>query len=93
MKKVRKHQVDEPSAATLEEIPQRPFHGAVRGKYAARYAEGTNLVLLDRDVAEAFPDAASVNNALRAIVALRKVTVVGGGSTRRTARRTGTRGK
>lgn len=39
-----------------------------RGKYAARYAEGTNVVVLDPDVAAAFPDAASVNAALRALM-------------------------
>ncbi len=31
------------------------FSGGVRGKYAARYAQGTNIVVLDRDVAEIFP--------------------------------------
>ena len=40
----------------------------VRGKYAARYAEGTNVVVLDPDVAAAFPDAAAVNSALRALL-------------------------
>ncbi len=44
------------------------FSGGVRGKYAARYAEGTNLVRLDPDVARVFPDSASVNEALRALV-------------------------
>jgi hypothetical protein len=39
--------------------------GGVRGKYAERYREGTNLVLLDPDVAAVFPDAKSVNDALR----------------------------
>ena len=38
-----------------------------RGKYAARYAERTNVVLLDPDVAEVFPDSVSVNRALRAL--------------------------
>jgi hypothetical protein len=33
------------------------FRGAVRGKYAARYREGTNIVLLDADVAEVFREA------------------------------------
>ena len=33
------------------------FSGGVRGKYAKRYAEGTNIVLLEPDVAEAFPTA------------------------------------
>ena len=39
--------------------------GRVRGKYVERYREGTNLVLLDPDVAAAFPDAKAVNDALR----------------------------
>ena len=42
---------------------------SVRGKYAARYAEGTNVVLLEPDVAELFPDSRTVNDALRALVA------------------------
>lgn len=41
------------------------FRGGVRGKYAGRYAEGSNVVVLDPDVAKAFPDAAAVNEALR----------------------------
>ena len=43
------------------------FRGGIRGKYAARYAEGTNVVVLDPDVAEMFPDRESVNAALRAV--------------------------
>jgi hypothetical protein len=43
------------------------FTGGVRGKYAARYAQGTNIVVLDRDVAEIFPTSESVNDALRAL--------------------------
>ena len=43
------------------------FSGGVRGKYAQRYAEGTNVVLLDPDVAKMFPDRESVNEALRAV--------------------------
>ena len=43
------------------------FAGGVRGKYAARCAEGTNVVVLDPDVAEMFPDRQSVNDALRAV--------------------------
>ncbi len=44
------------------------FSGGVRGKYAARYAEGTNLVLVDPDLAQRFPDSAAVNKALRQLV-------------------------
>ena len=43
------------------------FRGGVRGKYAARYAEGTNVVVLDADVADMFPDRESVNETLRAV--------------------------
>lgn len=38
------------------------------GRYAKRYLDGTNLVLLAPDVAEAFPDADSVNEALRSLI-------------------------
>ena len=40
----------------------------VRGKYAARYRSGTNLVLLSPDVAEHFPDDRAVNTALRRLI-------------------------
>jgi len=43
------------------------FRGGVRGKYADRLAEGSNVVVLDPDVAEAFSDSASVNRALRGL--------------------------
>ncbi|MEE9391317.1 MAG: hypothetical protein V3W41_02300 [Planctomycetota bacterium] len=43
------------------------FSKGERGRYAARYAEGSNIVLLDPDVAALFPTAASVNRALRAL--------------------------
>jgi len=48
------------------------FSKAVRGVTAARYAEGTNVVLLDSDVAEIFPNARAVNEALRTFVRLSK---------------------
>jgi len=44
------------------------FSKGVRGKYAGRFAEGTKLVLLDPDIAEAFPTAQSVNAALRTLL-------------------------
>ena len=43
------------------------FAKGVRGKYAARFAAGTNLALLDPDVARRFPDSQSVNTALRSL--------------------------
>ncbi len=48
------------------------FSKAVRGVTAARYAEGTNVVLLDPDVAELFPNARAVNEALRTFARLTK---------------------
>jgi hypothetical protein len=46
--------------------PEYDFTGGVRGKYAKRYAEGTNLILLEPDLAAEFPDSRSVSRALRA---------------------------
>jgi hypothetical protein len=48
------------------------FSKGVRGKYAQKYHEGTNLVLLDQDVAEVFKTPASVNQALRALAKIIK---------------------
>lgn len=54
--------------------PEYDFHPmlkeAVRGKYAARYREGTNLVLVAPDVAAAFPTPEAVNDALRLVMQL-----------------------
>jgi hypothetical protein len=41
------------------------FSEGVRGKYASRFAEGSNVIVLDPDVAEVFGDAEAVNEALR----------------------------
>jgi hypothetical protein len=53
-----------------EMLPQYDFPGGARGKYAAQFAEGTNLVLLDPDVAKVFPNADAVNSSLRALAAI-----------------------
>lgn len=53
-----------------EILPEYSLKGGVRGKYAARYAAGTNLVRLDADVAAVFPDSESVNRALRALAGI-----------------------
>ena len=47
--------------------------GGVRGKYAKRYVAGTNLVLLDPDVRRSFHTDKTVNDALRLVIALRRV--------------------
>ncbi|MGB8644764.1 MAG: hypothetical protein WCF84_05975 [Anaerolineae bacterium] len=47
--------------------------GGARGKYVERYRAGTNLVLLDPDVAKAFPTEKAVNEALRLVLQLTKI--------------------
>ncbi|MBI5376412.1 MAG: hypothetical protein HZA77_13345 [Candidatus Schekmanbacteria bacterium] len=51
-------------------LPEYDFSKGVRGKYAKRYAAGTNIVLIDADVLEYFPDQKSVNDALRSLAAI-----------------------
>jgi hypothetical protein len=43
------------------------FTAGVRGKYARRYGEGSNVVVLDPDVASLFPNREAVNDTLRAV--------------------------
>jgi hypothetical protein len=71
--------------ASDEILPHYDFRGGVRGKYAAPYREGTNVVLLEPDVAARFPDAASVNRALRALAEIADETKPKSRSRRRTA--------
>jgi hypothetical protein len=47
----------------------------VRGKYAERYREGSNLVLLDPEVARAFPNDEAVNEALRLVLQLTRIPI------------------
>jgi hypothetical protein len=64
MKKVESEMEDELRPEyDLSQLKRR-----VRGKYVERYREGTNLVLLEPDVAAAFPDAEAVNEALRMLI-------------------------
>jgi len=53
-------------------LEEYDFSKGVRGKYAKRYAEGTNVVLIDPDVAEFFPDQDTVNDALRSLIRIIK---------------------
>ncbi len=46
------------------------FSGGERGRYAKRFAEGTNVVVLDPDVAEMFKNSREVNDALRVLARL-----------------------
>ena len=65
------------------------MRGGVRGKYNEQYRRGTNVVLLDPDVAEAFPTENAVNEALRSILTMTRAVPRTGGSPGRTAK-TGT---
>jgi len=49
-------------------LKEYDFSKGVRGKYAKKYAEGTNVVLIDPDVAEFFPGDQAVNDALRSLI-------------------------
>ena len=65
MSKADNHDTDD------ELVPEYDFSsmsGGVRGKYYERYRAGVNLVLLDPDVAKAFPTDAAVNDALRTVM-------------------------
>jgi hypothetical protein len=50
------------------------FSKGIRGKYAQRYAEGTNIVMLDPDVAAVFSTSEAVNEALRTLIRLMQQT-------------------
>ena len=52
----------------IEMLDEYDFSRAEIGKYAKQYAEGSNIVVLDADVAKVFPDSAAVNQALRQII-------------------------
>jgi hypothetical protein len=53
-----------------EMLDEYDFSGGVRGKYAGRFAKGSNVVVLDPDVAQVFKDSESVNKALRALAGI-----------------------
>ena len=68
---------DEPKVEPDELRPEYDFDysKAVRGKYFNRLAvEGSNVVVLDPDIAKFFPDSASVNEALRSLLELTRAT-------------------
>jgi hypothetical protein len=64
MKKASRRQTDE----MQPEYDFSSMKGGVRGKYVRRLRSGTNLVLLEPEVAKAFPTDAAVNEALRTIL-------------------------
>ena len=59
--------VARPRTAPDEMRDEYDFSNAVRNPYAARYAAGSNIIVLEPDVAAQFPNSASVNEALRSL--------------------------
>ena len=51
-------------------LAEYEFEGGERGKFAAEYARGTNVILLEPDLMDVFPDSESVNAALRPLANL-----------------------
>ena len=55
--------------------PEYDFSHGIRGKHFEAYRAGTNVVFLDPDVAKAFADSASVNQALRLLLQLARTNI------------------
>lgn len=53
-----------------EMLDEYDFSGGVRGKYYRRYTAGSNVVVIEPDLAKLFPDSRSVNRVLRSLVTL-----------------------
>ena len=70
MKKADQKNTDE----LRPEYKRSDFGQLIRGKYAARLSEETNVVILEPDVAKAFPNEKAVNQALRALLKLMEST-------------------
>jgi hypothetical protein len=82
--KAKKHRLED-DRDTMR--PEYDFSGAVRGVTAARYAQGTNIVTVDPDVADVFPNTSAVNEALRALAPLLREQRAAAGRTTASTRR------
>lgn len=65
---MKKDKPNEMEDELLSEYDFQQLAGGVKGKYVERYRAGTNLVLLDPDIAQAFPNDQAVNEALRMLI-------------------------
>ena len=59
--------MNKPLKAEGKALPEYDFSRGVRGKHVRRYQRGTNVVVLEPDVARAFPNSEAVNDSLRAL--------------------------
>jgi hypothetical protein len=82
MKKAKKAPADE----VRSEYKRSDFGGLVRGKYIERLKANSNVVVIDPEVADLFPNAEAVNTALRSLAEIAKRAGSTPGSTRRPAR-------
>ena len=71
---MRKRSKPDDNDELREEYDLTQVKGVVRGKYAQRYKQGSNVVVLAPDVAEAFPNEELVNEALRMLINVAKST-------------------
>jgi hypothetical protein len=67
-RKAKPKRVRQPAPDRDKILPEYDFSQGVRNKYADRFRAGTNLVLLEPDIAERFPDSDAVNRALRSLL-------------------------
>ncbi|MEJ7759541.1 MAG: hypothetical protein WKF55_08085 [Gemmatimonadaceae bacterium] len=83
MKKTSAKSTRRSPAEDPDEIrPEYDWTNAVRNPYASQYAAGSNIVVLEPDVAALFPNSASVNEALRSLA-----SVIASRQTKRPSRR------
>lgn len=72
---MKKHLVKTDRGALRKEYDLSTLQGGVRGKYYDRAKAGTNLVLIEPDLTNLFPDSESVNRALRLLAKTAKIAV------------------
>lgn len=65
---MKKNNIDD----DLEMSKEYDFSNGIIGKYAKKYKEGSNIVILDPEVSKEFPDSDSVNEALKYLVMIMK---------------------
>jgi hypothetical protein len=70
MKKTRTKETHKRQVPADEILPEYDFRNAPGNKYASRYAAGSSVVVLEPDVAAAFPTAQEANDALRALATI-----------------------
>lgn len=63
-----------PKTRDMDDIaPEYDFSKGVRGKYAGRFASGSNVAVIDKDLVAIFPDSEAINRTLRLVAELRKM--------------------